>query len=461
MAQSTASEKAVGEFPEFRTIREVFDKVKSNKFYGKKFEGLSLNTWDDFFKLPTTTKEEMRACDPEDILAVPISEVWRYHESFGTTGKPAVTWFTRGDYDREVELTSRWAAPIKPGVRVLNRLLYSFSVPPMVVELKARHDGGVMIPADNMTWNVSYARTLELIYRLKVDVIACLPVEVIILALLAEKCGYDLARDLGSLKHLMLAGRVVPLALKEYLEKLWNAAATSVYGLTETGGIASMCESWRLHIHPRAFILEIVDPETGRHVPDGEVGVLLVTSYYRQASPLFRFNTEDYSRMYTDACPCGDPSPTIEILGRVDDTIEMEGKRIYFKQLEEAVLRFAQQFESVIYFAVVTGRRLLIRIESENGKSWPSGESLQRLREALRVPLKVSICKKGELLDRDQLLRFPNVFKPHNLSDWRKGKRRCVTLSEALIEWPKLGFGDLLDIARRAVKNQLLRWTLR
>jgi hypothetical protein len=151
----------------------------------------------------------------------------------------------------------------------------------------------------------------------------------------------------------------------------------------------------------------------------------------------------------------------MEILGRVDDTVEFGGRRIYFGDFEEAVLRFARQFGTAVYFTIVTDSRLLLRVESENGKDKPSVESLDALRDKLGVSLKVDVCRKGELLDTDQLLRTPNVFKPHNVSDWRKGGRRCVTLSEALIEWPNISFRDMLGIAGRLVKNGILRRRLR
>ncbi len=446
-----------GSPPPFGTVQDVFERAKRAPFFARKFKNLTIECWDDYFRLPLTTKEELRACEPLETLAAPRQDVYHYHESFGTTGRPLATWFTRDDYIREADLTRRWTEGIRPGMLILNRFPYSFAVPPFIIETCAMRNGGIVIPADNLNWNVSYIRTLELIRRLRVEVIACLPLEMIILEALAKKRGYDWQKDLGSLKLILLSGRVLPLALKEHFESRWNAKVSCVYGMTEGGGIASMCPAGRFHIHPDAFILELLDPVTGQHVARGEIGVLVLSNYYRQGAPLVRYNTRDCCRLLAEPCLCGDASPTIEVLGRLDDTIELVGKKIYFARLEQAVLEFASQFGTVVYFAIVTHKKLHIRVESENGLQQPSAETLQKLRADLGVPLKVHVCRTGELLDRGWLMRSPSVGKPHHVSDWRGDGRRCATLSESLIEWPPIGARDLADILRRALSNEFWR----
>jgi phenylacetate-CoA ligase len=150
MINNPINRTADGHLPSLELIQEVFSRVKENGLYGHKFTGLTLTTWEDFFSLPLTTKEDLRSCAPEDTLAIPITEVWHYHESFGTTGKPVSTWWSEEDFNREVDLTHRWTAPIQPGMRVLNRFPYSFAVPPFILETKCKRDGGVILPAGNL-----------------------------------------------------------------------------------------------------------------------------------------------------------------------------------------------------------------------------------------------------------------------------------------------------------------------
>ena len=448
-------------YPELEVVRDLVERARRAPFFAKKLAGRRLDSWDDFFALPVTTKAELRAAEPTDTLAVPLAEIWHYHESFGTTGRPLSSWFTRADFDREVELDSRWTTPVQPGARVLNRLPYSFAVPPFVVEQKARATGGVVIPASNLNWNVSYVRTLDLIHRLRADVLVGLPLEPVILALLASRQGYDLERDLGSVRHLMLGGGAVSPALKAWLERKWKASVGLVYGLTETGGSASMCPAWRLHLHPGAFITEVVDPRTYERVAPGEVGVLLVSSYYRRGSPLVRYDTRDWCRVHTMPCPCGEAGRTFDVLGRLDDTIVLDGKTVYFADLEQAALEAAGELDSPLWFAIVTGRRLHLRLETHNGVRELAPAARDRLADTLKVPLRVEVCRKGELLNLTAMASTPEVGKPQALCDWRKDPRRSATLYEALIKWPEMKPLELLDMLWRVVKNAWLRLTLR
>ncbi len=92
-----------GKLPSLPSIQKLFNQARKNDLYRKKYAGLKFNSWEDFFKLPLTYKEEMRGLAPEGTLAVPRSEAWHYHESFGTTGTPVSSWFTVDDYEREVK----------------------------------------------------------------------------------------------------------------------------------------------------------------------------------------------------------------------------------------------------------------------------------------------------------------------------------------------------------------------
>jgi len=344
---------------------------------------------------------------------------------------------------------------------VLNRFPYSFAVPPFVLETRCRQVGGIIVPAGYLSWNVTYPRTLEVIKRLKVEAIGCLPNELIMLEMVAEKCGYDLKKDLGSIKHVLISGATVPPALKEYIEKRWDVSVRSVYGSTETGGVASTCAGGNHHLHRNAFIMEILDPKTMEPVRKGETGVLIVTSYYRKAAPLFRYFTGDICRLIPERCPCGDPIPTIEILGRMDSGINLNGKMIYSYNLDQSILEFSKQFDSAVYFIIVTKKRLHIRVESHNNKKKASDESVVELMAKLGVPFKLHICKKGELLDAGFLLRSPEVYKPLTVSDWRVEPLRSANLTEALIKWPKIGYHEFADIISRFLKNAILRKILK
>ncbi len=447
--------------PSFSMIRELFERARKNELYNGKFFSHELETWGDFFNLPFTDKEDMRNIGPQGNLAVPLEDVWHYHESFGTTGVPVSSWFTAGDFEREIEQTWRWTSEIKPGMLLLNRFPYSFAVPPFVLEQRCLKSGGVIVPAGYLSWNVTYPRVIEVIRRLKVEAIGCLPSELVTLELVAEKLGYDVKNDFTSLKHIFVSGAILPSALKEYIEKRWNASVRSVYGSTETGGMASTCAAGHLHMHEEAFIFEILDIDTMKPVSEGDTGVLVVTSHGRKASPLFRYVTKDICRMITGECSCGDPAPRMLVLGRMDDIINLNGTSVYPYILEQSILEFSEQFDSAVYFTIVTGKRLHIRIESHNGKKKADPASLLELQKKIAVPFKVHICKKGDLQDPSFLLRSPELYKPVTVSDWRTDPLKCTTLSEALVKWPDVGFFEFMDIVIRICKKIILKKTLR
>lgn len=451
---------ADGRLPSFSGIQELYNAAKQNELYSRKFSGLSFDSWEDYFRLPFTYKEEIQQLGPEGLLAVPRSEAWHYQESFGTTGIPMSTWFTADDYEREVDQTWRWTSGIEPGTLLLQRFPYAFAVPPYILELLARRGKGVIVPAGYLSWSVSYPRVIELMNRVKVEAVGCLPNEMVILEMIAEKCGYDAKKDFPSLKHVLLSGGIVTPALKDYIEKHWNVSVRSVYGSTETGGIASTCAEGNLHIHDNAFIVEILDPETMQPVKKGESGMLVVTSHYRKAAPLFRYVMRDICRINSEPCPCGDTSPSIQVMGRIDNTISFNDKKIYSYIFEQAILEFARQFDSAVYFVVVTEKRLHIRVETHNDRRKSSAESLNKLNNTIGVPLKVHICAKGELMDPHFLMRSPEVYKPVSISDWRSETDRSITITDAIIKWPKVGFMEFLDIIRRFLKNIILKKVL-
>lgn len=448
---------ADGWLPPISIVQEVYNRAKMNDLYSNKWGDRLLNVWSDFFNLPITYKEDLRGIPAEANLAVPKSEVWHYHESFGTTGAPVSSWFTAEDFEVEVNKTYRWTSEIKPGMMLLNRFPYSFAVPPFILEQKCRRDGGIIVPIGSLSWNISYQRTLEVIKRLKIEAIACLPNELIFLELIAEKCGYDIKNDFGSVSHVLVSGTIITPAMKEYIEESWGVSVKSVYGTTETGGIASTCSLGNLHIHKGDMILELIDPVSKEPVISGGTGVLVVTSYSRKASPLFRYYTNDSCRIVSEPCSCGDTQPIIQVLGRMDDLITLNGINIFPNFLEQSILEFAKQFNSVVYFVVVTKNKLHIRIETHNNSRKPTDSSLTELCRKLIVPIKVHICKKGALIDTDFLLRSPEVYKPVSIADWRTKSTRSITITEALIRWKVIGLNEFSTIVWRIFKNAVLK----
>jgi phenylacetate-CoA ligase len=443
--------------PDFDIIQSLFNRLKDTPLYKSSFKNRDLSTWNDFIKLPLTSKEMLRNIRPSDNLIIDKEDVWHYHESFGTTGTPISSWYSRQDYKNEIRITEHWTSCIKPGMKVLNRFPYSFAIPPFVLEEKCRMDGGIVLPVGYLSWNMPYARVLDIMKRLEVEAIGCLPTEMIILEMVARHMNYDIRRDFKSLNHILTSGRIVPDSLKNYIEEKWDAKMSTVYGCTECGGVASSCENGNLHIHRDAHIVEILDENTLMPVRKGEAGMVVLTSYYRQASPMIRYNTGDYARISLKTCGCGNPDPVIEVLGRADEAIRSGNANIYFLNAENAVMDFSRQFDSPVYYLIVDGRRIVLRLETHNLCRKYSRESYEKLSDAFSSKIKVDICNPGDLLDIDFLLRAPEVYKPKNITFWDREDRKTISMTEGLIKFPEYSFADFVSLSRKSIKNMLVK----
>ncbi len=443
--------------PDFDVIQSLFNRLKETPLYKSSFQNRELSTWGDFIKLPLTSKEMLRNIRPSDNLIIDKKGVWHYHESFGTTGAPISSWYSKEDYLNEIKITEHWTSCIKPGMKVLNRFPYSFAIPPFVLEEKCRMDGGIVLPVGYLSWNMPYARVLDIMKRLEVEAIGCLPTEMIILEMVARHMNYDIKKDFKNLKHILTSGRIVPDSLKNYIEEKWDAKMSMVYGCTECGGVASSCENGNLHIHDNAHIVEILDEKTLIPVKIGDEGLVVLTSYYRQASPMIRYNTGDYARISLKPCGCSNPNPVIEVLGRADEVIRSGNANVYFLNAENAVMDFSRQFDSPVYYLIVDNSRIVLRVETHNGSKKFSMESYEKLSDAFSSKIKVDICNPGELLDIDFLLRAPEVYKPKNITFWDKEDRKTISMTEGLIKFPEYSFTDFVSLSRKSIKNMLVK----
>jgi len=211
---------------------------------------------------------------------------------------------------------------------------------------------------------------------------------------------------------------------REALEQLWNAPAYDTYGTNECGSMASDCEyKSGMHIFEDAFVLEVLDPETGRTQPPGERGVIYQTTLFKHLAPMIRFNSNDVSAFARGTCPCGCHSGRLErIYGRSDNMVKLRGTNIFPEAIGELVS--ADPRSTGEYICTVESRdgmdamTVMVECLSDDG----SGAGLQRdlavrFKEALGVRLEVQIVKRGEL---DDMTGLNQTSKVRRLIDKRK-----------------------------------------
>jgi phenylacetate-CoA ligase len=363
------------------------------------------------------------------------------------------TWCGTTELRRMAEHLVAMVPELTDDTILLNRFPL-FAPASFAFEEALRMAGACHVAAGTMTWDVPFPRALDFIRRLGVTTLASLPLEPILLREVALEQGLDPLECAAALRVVFCGGAVLPPALRRLIESDWGVRVVEIYGSNETLGLGIGCVAGRLHLCTDMVECEVLDAATLQPVGPSEPGVLTVTSLIHEVMPLLRYFTGDLVRMHDDACACGDPRPTADVLGRFDDVVELAGARILSYDLLDAVYEFADRCGTRIFFVLVRPRTLHVRIEVANADAAAHRDAEHRLRERLGVPVLVEYLGHNEVLDRNALFRGPKIYKPSLVADWRTEGRKPLTIMEALLEWPRFDARTLWQIVRRQFVNR-------
>ena len=323
---------------QFLIIKEQLKKLKSKDcFYQKKLEGIdvdSIQSQEDFEKLPFTWKGDLREAYPLGLMAVPEEEIVRIHSSSGTTGIPVIIPYTKKDVDDWAVMFARCyeMAGVTPLDRVQITPGYGLWTAGIGFQNGAEKLGAMVIPMGPGNTD----KQLRMMMDMKSTVLCATSSYAL---LLAEEIA---KRGIGDKIHL----RKGIIGSERWGEKMRARIADElgvslydIYGLTEVygPGIAVSCDhQCGMHYWDDYVYIEIVNPKTGEPVPDGEVGEIVITTLRKEGAPLIRYRTHDLSRIMTGDCPCGSPYPRIDtLIGRTDDMLKVKGVNIFPSQIEE------------------------------------------------------------------------------------------------------------------------------
>ena len=296
-----------------------------------------LRSLDDLAKFPFTVKDDLRANYPFGMFAVPREQVVRVHASSGTTGKPTVVGYTAQDIDTWALLMARSirAAGGRAGDIVHIAYGYGLFTGGLGAHYGAERLGCTVVPMSGG----QTPKQVQLICDFKPDIIMVTPSYLLAIAEEFERQGLDPAAC--SLRVGILGAEPWTEAMRSQIEAAMGLDAIEIYGLSEVigPGVANECIEtkdgpvlWEDHFYP-----EIVDPQTGAVLPDGERGELVLTSLTKQALPVIRYRTRDLTRLLP---PTARPMRRIEkILGRCDDMLIVRGVNVFPTQIEELILR--------------------------------------------------------------------------------------------------------------------------
>jgi len=321
------------------TLRHAYDNVEH---YRRAFEARGVHPDDlhslaDVAKFPFTTKDDLRNTYPFGMFAVPRDQVVRIHASSGTTGKPTVVGYTATDVATWAELMARSirAAGGRSGMIIHNAYGYGLFTGGLGVHYGAEKLGCTVVPiSGGMT-----ERQVQLINDFRPDIITVTPSYM--LAILDEFRRQGLDPRKSSLKIGIFGAEPWTNAMRAEIEQSFDMDATDIYGLSEVmgPGVAQECIETKdgLHIWEDHFYPEVIDPETGALLPDGEKGELVFTSLTKEAFPVIRYRTRDLTRLLPGTARPG-MRRMEKVTGRSDDMIILRGVNVFPTQIEEVLL---------------------------------------------------------------------------------------------------------------------------
>ena len=291
----------------------------------------------DLSEFPLTVKEDLRQNYPFGMFAVPENQIVRIHASSGTTGKPTVVAYTKNDIDMWAGLMARSirAAGGRPGDRLHNAYGYGL----FTGGLGAHYGGEALGCATIPMSGGQTEKQVQLINDFKPRIITVTPSYLMAIADEFDRQGLD-PRE-SSIKVGLLGAEPWTEAMRTEIEARFDMDAIDVYGMSELMGPGVSCECVEtkdgLHIWEDHFYPEVIDPETGEVLPDGELGELVFTSLSKEAFPIIRYRTRDLTRLLPGTARTHRRME--KLTGRTDDMLIVRGVNVFPSQIEEIILK--------------------------------------------------------------------------------------------------------------------------
>ena len=378
-----------------------------NRAYRAKFDQAGvrpddLRSLDDLARFPFTTKQDLRDAYPFGFFSVPMNEVVRIHASSGTTGKPTVVGYTRQDIDTWAGLVARSikAAGGAPGMKVHVAYGYGLFTGGLGAHYGAERLGCTVIPMSGG----NSERQVELILDFEPEIILVTPSYMLSLIDHFRLAGVDPRST--SLSIGIFGAEPWTEAMRREVESSAGLSAVDIYGLSEVMGPGVAQEYgatkdgptiWEDHFYP-----EIIDPETGEVLPDGNEGELVFTSLTKQAMPVVRYRTRDLTRLLPGSV--GPMRRMAKITGRSDDMLIVRGVNLFPTQIEEQILRCADLAPHYLIEVTRPERldELSVQVERKpdsapEGARKAAAELRAHIKNVIGVSVTVQLCEPGSI----------------------------------------------------------------
>jgi phenylacetate-CoA ligase len=390
-----------------KTLERAYAKVPHFRkaFDAARVKPESLKSLDDIVHFPFTCKTDLRDNYPFGMFAVPREQVLRVHASSGTTGRPTVVGYTRGDLDLWSDLMARSlaCAGARPGDIVHNAYGYGLFTGGLGAHYGAERLGCTVVPVSGG----GTERQVTLLRDFGADVLCATPSYALNIAEVAGVMRIDM-RQLP-VRCGAFGAEPWSEAMRRELESRFGIKAVDLYGLSEIigPGVACECDAAQngLHGWEDHFLFEIIDPKTLEPLPNGEPGELVITTLSKEALPMIRYRTRDITTLVDEPCVCGRTHVRImRVTGRDDDMLIIRGVNVFPSQIEACLVGFpglAPHYQIVL---TREGPLDAVTIEVELGADAPSdqaylaakaGEIRQHLKSMIGVSCTIDVKNSG------------------------------------------------------------------
>lgn len=399
------------------TVAHVYKNVP---MYKERMDALGITpddikTIDDITKLPFTDKPDLRDHFPDGLFAVPRKEIVRVQGSSGTTGKPIVSGYTQNDIDVWTEMVARALAAAGCTDEDTIQVTYGYGLftGGLGIHQGASKLGAMVVPMSSGNTQ----RQIMMLKELGATMMCCTPSYATLIGETIREMGIDPSEL--KIKSGCFGAEPWTAEMRNNLEGLLNFNAFDIYGLTEIGGpgVSFECtEKCGMHINEDHVIAEIINPETGEHMPDGTPGELVFTTITKTGQPMIRYRTHDICTITKEKCACGRTTARMgRITGRSDDMIIVRGVNVFPSQIESVIVGI----DGVApHYMLVVGREnssdtLEVQVELKEDMLSDTVSDIEKLRNKISEQIKsvVGVSAKVTIVPPKTLPRFEGKAK--------------------------------------------------
>ncbi len=394
----TASRQYLEEI-QLQRLKETVGWALQTPFYKKKLNkvgissGDDIKTLEDLKRIPFTTKDDLRQNFPKGLLAMDMKEVVRIHSSSGTTGIPTVIYFSRKDIENWSDLVARSIVATGAVSEDIfqNMMTYGLFTGGLGLHYGAEKVGMTVIPVGGG----NTIRQVQIMKDYQTTLVHATPSYLLHIHSILQKNNI-------SLKHLNLHKAFIGAEphsenTRRKIQELFNIDAYNSYGLSEMNGpgVAFECMYKKdMHVWEDAYIVEIINPETGELLEEQQQGEVVLTNLIRHAMPLLRYRTRDLAFLHSGTCQCGRTHRRLSrIMGRTDDMLIINGVNVFPSQIEEAVMKIPEVGTNYQIYVKKEGAidKLIVNVEIYSKMFKGTASQLDTLKHKIKEEVKASI----------------------------------------------------------------------